>query len=201
MGLHSIPHQGFTLHSRHHYIPNLQSAFNVLSVWKDLRPFITPFPNSLEWHLLQVSKSNPEESTHPLTLIHFMLEVINWFHLRKQKATKNKTKQTNKQTKKTPDSFFKDILNMMWFHQGPYIYDIHEKCPIFVLLPSPLFLSVLMAPNWTRCPRPWTSKLRLPTTPSPLPIPFGILAAYRLYLVDVSITQHALVAHIFLQLN
>ena len=45
-----------------------------------------------------------------------MLKVINWFHLRKQKATKNKTKQTNKQTKKTPDSFFKDILNMMWFH-------------------------------------------------------------------------------------
>ena len=138
MGLHFILHQGFTLDSRHQCIPNLQSACNVLSIWKDLRPFIIPFPNSLEWHLLQVSKSNPEESIHPLTLIHFMLKAINWFPLQKRKATKNKTKQTNKQTnKKTPDSFFKDILNMLWFHQGPYIYDIHEKCPIFA--PFPFF--------------------------------------------------------------
>ena len=138
MGLHFILHLGFTLDSRHQCIPNLQSACNALSIWKDLRPFIIPFPNSLEWHLLQVSKSNPEESIHPLTLIHFMLKVINWFPLQKRKATKNKTKQTNKQTKKTPDSFFKDILNMLWFHQGPYIYDIHEKCPIFAHPPRPL---------------------------------------------------------------
>ena len=52
--------------------------------------------------------------------------------------------------------------------KGPYIYDIHEKCPIFAPPPSPLFLSVRMGPNRARPPsHPWTLKLRLPTNPSP----------------------------------
>ena len=37
--------------------------------------------------------------------------------------------------------------------------------------------------------------------PLPTSIPFGILAAYRLYLVDVSITYHARATHNFLQLK
>ena len=84
--------------------------------------------------------------------------------------------------------------------------------------PSPLFLFVRMDPNWARpppppapgqdltpSPRPWL-KLRLPTTPPPTPnpftpIPFGILAAYRLYLVDVSIRYHARATQNSLQLK
>ena len=50
-------------------------------------------------------------------------------------------------------------------------------------------------------PHPWTSKLRLPTTSLPTPISFVILAAYRLYLVDVSITYHARATHNSLQLK
>ena len=57
----------------------------------------------------------------------------------------------------------------------------------------PLFLSVRMGPIWGS-PRPWTLKLREPTS-LPIPIPFGILAAYRLYLVDVSIIYHACAAY------
>ena len=30
---------------------------------------------------------------------------------------------------------------------GPYIFEIHEKCPIFAS-PFPFFLSVRMGPNW-----------------------------------------------------
>ena len=48
--------------------------------------------------------------------------------------------------------------------KGPYIYDIHEKRPIFAS-PSHLFLSVRMGLNWARPPHPWMLKLRLPTTP------------------------------------
>ena len=48
-----------------------------------------------------------------------------------------------------------------------------------------------------QAPHPWTSKLRLPTTPNP--IPFGILAAYWLYLVDVSITYYVCATHNSLQ--
>ena len=66
---------------------------------------------------------------------------------------------------------------------------------------SPLFLSVRMDPNWDPHSRPWTSKLRLPNTPLPSPIPFGILAPYRLYLVDVSMTYHACASHKTLQLK
>ena len=70
--------------------------------------------------------------------------------------------------------FFELQLN-----QGPYIYDIHEKCPIFAPLPLPLFFFMS---EWAQIgraapPRPGTSKLRLYPPPlSPLPIPFGILA-------------------------
>ena len=84
--------------------------------------------------------------------------------------------------------------------------------------PSPLFLFVRMDPNWERPPpprlwarppplppRPWL-KLRLTTTPPPTPtpftpIPFGILAAYRLYLADVSIRYHARATQNSLQLK
>ena len=40
----------------------------------------------------------------------------------------------------------------------------------------------------------------LPPSP-PTPIPFGILAAYRLYLVDVSITYHVRATHNSLSLK
>ena len=54
-------------------------------------------------------------------------------------------------------------------------------------------------------PRPWL-KIRLTTTPPPTPtpftpIPFGILAAYRLYLADVSIRYHARATQNSLQLK
>ena len=78
--------------------------------------------------------------------------------------------------------------------KGPYIYDIHEKCPIFAS-PSHLFLSVRMGLNWARPHHPWMLKLRLPTTPPPTPTPFGILAAYLLYLADVFITYNAHATH------
>ena len=59
----------------------------------------------------------------------------------------------------------------------------------------PLFCqSVRIGLNWGRPHHPWTSKLRLPINPT-TPIPFGILAAYRLYLVDVSIIYHARATH------
>ena len=54
--------------------------------------------------------------------------------------------------------------------KGPYIYDIHEKCPIFAS-PSHLFLSVRMGLNCVSPPPPWTLKLRLPTTSPPSPHP------------------------------
>ena len=49
--------------------------------------------------------------------------------------------------------------------KGPYIYEVHEKPPIFApLTPLPHFLSVRMGTNWVRPPPPFT------------PIPFGVLA-------------------------
>ena len=51
--------------------------------------------------------------------------------------------------------------------KGPYIYDIHEKCPIFAPPPPPPFFCLS---EWVQIgqdhPLPWTSKLRLPTTPN-----------------------------------
>ena len=68
--------------------------------------------------------------------------------------------------------------------------------------PFPFSLSFQMGPNWASTPpppppHPWTSKLRLPTTPTT--IPFGILAAYWLHLVDVSITYYVCAIHNSLQ--
>ena len=40
-----------------------------------------------------------------------------------------------------------------------------------------------------------------PPPPHPSPVPLGILAAYRLYLVDVPITYHACETHNSLQLK
>ena len=65
-----------------------------------------------------------------------------------------------------------------------------------------LLLSVELVRIWQYHPCPWTSKLRLLTTPThPTSIPFGILAAYRLYLVDVSITYNVIATHNSLQLK
>ena len=70
------------------------------------------------------------------------------------------------------------------------------------LHPLPLFS---ICPNGSELgktrSRPWTLKLRLPTTPFPTPIPFGILAGCRLYLADVSITYNARATHNSLQLK
>ena len=80
----------------------------------------------------------------------------------------------------------------------------------FLHPPSPLFLSVQMGRNWVRPPRPLTLKLRLATTsppppphphPTPTSSPFGILTAYQLCLVDISITYYARATHNSLQLK
>ena len=77
--------------------------------------------------------------------------------------------------------------------KGPYIYDIHEKCPIFAS-PSHLFLSVRMGLNWARPPPPLDVETQATNHP-PTPTPFGILAAYLLYLADVFITYNAHATH------
>ena len=51
------------------------------------------------------------------------------------------------------------------------------KCPIFA--PPPPLVRIGQDPPPLH---PWTPKLRLPTPPTRPPIPFGILAAYLLYL-------------------
>ena len=58
-----------------------------------------------------------------------------------------------------------------------YIYDIQEKCPPIFAPHSPAPPRYSVRPNGSelgKAPHPWTSKARLPTTPSP--IHFGILA-------------------------
>ena len=68
--------------------------------------------------------------------------------------------------------------------------------------PSSLFLSVRMGPNWARRPHAHGRRnLGYQPPATPLPIPFSILAAYRLYLVDVSMTYHIRATHNSLQLK
>ena len=49
------------------------------------------------------------------------------------------------------------------FCKGPYIYDNHEKCPVFAPPrpppPFPLFPSVRMGSNWARLPAPGRQNL------------------------------------------
>ena len=67
---------------------------------------------------------------------------------------------------------YESALFICWIKEniylGPYIYDIHEKYPIFAPHPSPFFLSGQMGLNRGRPHCPWTSKLRLPTTSTPI---------------------------------
>ena len=60
--------------------------------------------------------------------------------------------------------------------------------------------------NWSEfgntTPAPGRQNLSYqPPHPHPTSIPFGISAAYRLYLVDVSITYHVIATHNSLQLK
>ena len=62
--------------------------------------------------------------------------------------------------------------------------------------PPPPFLTVRMGPNWHDPPSTGRRSLgyRLPHS-APTPIPFGILAANRLNLVDVSLIYYARATH------
>ena len=82
--------------------------------------------------------------------------------------------------------------------KGPYIYDIHEKCPIFAT-PLPPFPVCLNGSELSKTPSP--ERRNSGYKPPPIPIPVGILTTYRLYLVDVSITCHARATHKSLQLK
>ena len=58
-------------------------------------------------------------------------------------------------------------------------------------IPSSLFLSVRMGPNWVKTP-PTPGRQNLgyqppPPTIPPVPISFGVLTAYQLYLVDMQV--------------
>ena len=73
--------------------------------------------------------------------------------------------------------------------KGPYIYDIHEKFPIFA--PPPLS-PFSVCPNGSKLgkttPSPGRRNLGYQPPPISAPISFGILAAYQLHLVGVPIT-------------
>ena len=72
--------------------------------------------------------------------------------------------------------------------KGPYIYDIHEKCPIFAPPLSPFSV----CPNGSKLgkitPSPGRQNLGYQPPPISTPISFGILAAYQLHLVGFPIT-------------
>ena len=55
---------------------------------------------------------------------------------------------------------------------GPHIYDIQEKCPILAPPLHPLFVCPNGSEQGETPLHSWTWKLRLPTTPPPLPSPF-----------------------------
>ena len=71
-------------------------------------------------------------------------------------------------------SFNETLLFELQLNQGPYIYDIHEKCPIFA--PLPLFLSVRMGQNWARAlPTPGRRNMGYQPPPPPHSSPLVFL--------------------------
>ena len=84
----------------------------------------------------------------------------------KSNKKQNKTnKQTNK--KKLQTLFLRIFWTCCGFIRDHTFMTSMKNVQFLHTPPSPLFLSVLMGPDWTRCPHPWTSKLRLPTNPPP----------------------------------